>query len=105
MDAILGGDVVAGARVRDVATGEMSALDAAGVFVYIGLESNTLFLRDTLRLDETGHIPTDIWMRTELPGVFAAGDVRADSASQAIAAAGDGATAAIAARRYLRGLP
>jgi thioredoxin reductase (NADPH) len=69
--------------------------------VYIGLEPNTVFLRDTLRLDEDGHVPTDIWMRTELPGVFAVGDVRRDSASQAIAAAGDGATAALAARRFL----
>lgn len=105
VDEILGGDVVTGARVRDVVTGETSSLEAAGIFIYIGLEPNTAFLRDALRLDETGHIPTDIWMRTELPGVFAVGDVRADSASQAIAAAGDGATAAIAARRYLEGLP
>jgi len=104
VDEILGGDVVAGARVRALGTGESSALEAAGVFIYVGLEPNTWFLRDTLRLDETGHIPTDIWMRTDLPGVFAVGDVRADSASQAIAAAGDGATAAIAARRYLGGL-
>jgi thioredoxin reductase (NADPH) len=56
---------------------------------------------DLLPLDQSGHIPTDIWMRTVLPGVFAAGDVRADSAAQAITAAGDGATAAIAAHRYL----
>ncbi len=105
VEAILGGDVVAGARVRDVTTGETSALEAAGVFIYIGLEPNTWFLRGTLRMDETGHVPTDIWMRTELPGVFAVGDVRAESASQAITAAGDGATAAIAARRFLEGLP
>ncbi len=60
------------------------------------------FATRKLRLDETaGHIPTGVWMRTELPGVLAAGDIRRDSVAQAIACAGDGATAAIAAHRYL----
>jgi thioredoxin reductase (NADPH) len=81
-----------------------TTLQAAGVFVYIGLEPNTDFLRGAPRLDESGHIPTDVWLRTELPGVFAAGDVRSNSASQAITAAGDGATAAIAAHRYLESI-
>ena len=101
VEEILGDNSVTGVRVRDLATDATSVLETSAVFIYIGLEPNTAFLRDTVLLDDTGHIPTDIWMRTELPGVFAAGDVRSDSASQAIAAAGDGATAAIAARRYL----
>jgi thioredoxin reductase (NADPH) len=54
-----------------------------------------------LPLDNAGHVPTDIWMRTPLPGLFAAGDIRQSSAAQLVSAAGDGATAAIAARRYL----
>ena len=60
-------------------------------------------LAGVLALDEDGRIPTDVWIRTELPGLFAAGDVTADSAGQAISAAGDGATAAVAAHRYLAG--
>jgi thioredoxin reductase (NADPH) len=103
VEDVLGDDTVQAVRVRDTVTGEVSTLDTDGLFVYIGLEPNTAFVRDILRLDDSGHIPTDVWMRTELPGVFAAGDIRSDSASQAVSAAGDGATAAIAAYRYLRG--
>ena len=58
-------------------------------------------LEGVVALDEHGCIPTDIWMRTEREGLFAAGDVRADAPGQAITAAGDGATAAVAAHRYL----
>ena len=76
-------------------------METSAVFIYVGLDQNTAFVQNIIRVDESGRIPTDIWMRTELAGVFAVGDVRSNSASQAITAAGDGATAAIAARRYL----
>ena len=89
-------------QYRDTVSGKMGQLATAGVFVYAGLVPNTDFLRNVLRLDESGHIPTDVWLQTELPGIFAAGDIRSNSASQAVTAAGDGATAAIAAGRYLR---
>ena len=59
---------------------------------------------DLLPLDAGGHIPVDIRMRTALPGLFAAGDIRQHSAAQLAASAGDGATAAISARRYLESL-
>ena len=101
VEEVLGEDVVIGVRVRDVATGQEDRVELAGLFVYAGLEPNTALLQGLLRLDEDGRIPTDVWMRTERPGLFAAGDIRRDSASQAITAAGDGATAAIAAHRYL----
>ena len=58
-------------------------------------------LAGVVALDERGCVATDTWMRTDSPGLFAAGDVRADSAGQAVTAAGEGATAAIAAHRYL----
>jgi len=58
-------------------------------------------LREFGVLDPAGRVATDAWMRTARAGLFAAGDIRADSAAQAITAAGDGATAAIAAHRYL----
>lgn len=89
-------------RYRDAVSGALEQMATAGVFVYAGLVPNSDFLRQALRLDESGHIPTDIWLQTELPGVFAAGDIRSNSASQAVTAAGDGATAAFAAVRYLR---
>jgi thioredoxin reductase (NADPH) len=101
VDAILGDQALTGIRVRDRVTDTVTNVAVAGLFIYVGLRPNTAFVADLLPLDQSGHIPTDIWMRTVLPGVFAAGDVRADSAAQAITAAGDGATAAIAAHRYL----
>ena len=101
VEQILGNGRVSAVQVRELATGRQSVVEVAGLFPYVGLEPNTGFLVGTLRLDQSAHIPTDLWLRTELPGVFAAGDVRQDSASQAITSAGDGATAAIAAHRYL----
>jgi len=62
----------------------------------------TAFLRGMLALDSSGRIETDIMMRTSVEGIFAAGDIRKDSVALLAAAAGDGATAAIAAFRYLK---
>lgn len=102
IEEVLGDDTVAGVRVRDLASREVSQVDLSGLFVYIGMQPNTSLLRDLVTLSKTGHVPTDARMRTELPGLFAAGDIRQDSASQAITAAGDGATAAIAAHCYIK---
>jgi len=100
--AIEGEDVVQRLHVEEVKTGAWSTLDVAGVFPYLGLTPNTQFLNGLVPLNAPGQILTDLWMRTAVPGVLAAGDVRGDSARQLIAAAGDGATAALAAIRYLR---
>jgi thioredoxin reductase (NADPH) len=90
-------------RLRAVSTGASRLHQADGVFVYVGLEPNTAFLRGVLALDACGHIETDVNMRTSVEGIFAAGDIRKSSVAQLAAAAGDGATAAIAAYRYLSG--
>ena len=89
-------------QLEDVTTGQPSRLDVAGVFLYIGLTANTQFLGDLVPLNAKGQIVTDLWMRTATPGVLAAGDVRSDSSRQLVSAAGDGATAALAAIRYVR---
>jgi len=102
IEEILGESVVTGARVRS--NGGTQEIAADAVFVYIGLQANSGLLQGIADLDERGHVRTDIWMRTSAQGLFAAGDVRADSASQAVTAAGDGATAALAADRYLKSL-
>ena len=104
VDEIIGGDKVEAVRLRNVKTGEESVLDVAGVFVYIGLHPNTDFVRDLLPLDRAGHVVVNLWMETGVPGVFAAGDARIDSARQVVSAAGDGATAAIKADHYLTDL-
>jgi thioredoxin reductase (NADPH) len=102
VEEILGDGAVSAIRWRDLATGAVQTKSARGVFVYIGLEPNTAFLRGVVALDAAGHIETDAMMRTSLAGVFAAGDIRKNSVAQLAAAAGDGATAAISAFRYLR---
>jgi len=103
VDSIMGEGQVEGVGVTDIASGETSRVDLSGVFIYVGLEPNSDYLSDLLPLDGGGHIPTDIWMRTSVEGIFAAGDIRQNSAAQLITSAGDGATAAIAAQRYLAG--
>jgi len=87
--------------LNQVKTGDSSFLDAAGVFISIGFKPDTDYLKGILPLDATGHIITNDKMETEIPGILAAGDIRHNSARQAIAAAGDGATAAIYAGKFL----
>ncbi len=89
-------------QLEDVTQGTPSTLEVAGVFLYIGLTANTQFLGDLVPFNARGQIVTDLWMRTATPGVLAAGDVRSDSSRQLVSAAGDGATAALAAIRYVR---
>ena len=101
--AVLGDDRVEGVAVEDAVTGETSRIDLSGLFIYVGLEPNSQYLEGLVALDSGGHVPTDIWMRTELPGLLAAGDIRQSSSAQLVSAAGDGATAAIAAHRYVVG--
>lgn len=101
VEEILGDETVTGVRLRNVLTGATTVLPVAGVFVFIGLSPNAQYLRDKLPLDDGGHIRVDEWMETGIPGLYAAGDVRANSARQAVTAAGDGVTAAIRADHYI----
>jgi thioredoxin reductase (NADPH) len=103
IEEILGDDVVTGARVRDLHLREVSQVDLAGLFIYVGLQPNTEFLHSVVKLSDSGHVPTDASMKTARDGLYAVGDIRQDSAAQAITSAGDGATAAIAAYRYIKG--
>ena len=102
VEEVLGDDVVTGARVRNLASGEVSQIDLAGLFVYVGLQPNTEILQSIVNLSDGGYVPTDASMKSSRDGLYAAGDIRRDSASQAITSAGDGATAAIAAYRYIK---
>ena len=101
VEEIEGKTLVNRIKLRQVITGEISSLDVAGVFMSIGFSPNTDYLKGILSLDPVGHIITNEKMETEIPGVFAAGDIRHDSARQAITAAGDGATAAIYAGKFV----
>ncbi len=101
VEEILGEDGVTGVRICDTASGVTTELDTEAAFIFIGLQPNAEFLDGIVPLTKSGHIPTDDRMRTARPGLFAAGSVRADNAGQAVAAAGDGASAALAAHAYL----
>ena len=96
---VIGEGAVTGIRVRS-ADGE-TVEPVHGLFVYVGLDPNSASVADLVPLDNSGHIPVGLSMDTPQPGLFAAGDIRQQSAAQLVASAGDGATAAIAAFRYI----
>ncbi|MFC1906413.1 thioredoxin-disulfide reductase [Chloroflexota bacterium] len=101
IEKIEGVDFVKRIRLRQVKTREEAVLEVAGIFMSVGLKPNTGYLRGILPLDATGHIITNEKMETKIPGIFAAGDIRYGSVRQVITAAGDGATAAIYAEKFL----
>lgn len=88
--------------VQDRATGEAKEWKYDGVFVFIGLTPNSGLIKGRVHTDPHGFVVTDERLMTSLPGLFAAGDVRAGSTKQAAAAAGEGATAALMMREYLK---
>jgi thioredoxin reductase (NADPH) len=101
VNAILGEDGVSGVRLLH-GDGSTCEVAADGVFIYAGLAPASGFLDGTLRLDAAGRIVTDAHFASSLPGVFAAGDIRAGAGWLLATAAGEGAGAAAAASRYLR---
>ena len=101
VDSIIGDKLVRAIRLRNVKTGKGSSLETSGVFVAVGLHPNTGYLKGLLTLDEGGFILVSGQMETRVQGIYAAGDIRAGSIRQVVSAAGDGATAAVAAERFL----
>ncbi len=99
---IKGDDFVKAVVIKDRETGELKEIPAQGVFVYVGYQPYTDFVKGFVELDERGYIVTDRHMHTNVPGVFAAGDVRSGNLAQVAVAVGDGAKAAIAVREYLQ---
>ena len=87
---------------QDRATGESKEWHYDGVFVFIGLAPNSDLVKGKVQLDPHGFVLTDGTLMTTMPGLFAAGDVRAGSTKQAASAAGEGATAALMIRQYLK---
>jgi thioredoxin reductase (NADPH) len=87
--------------LENLATGETEEHHPDGVFVFIGLDPNTDFVKGVVDLDDRGFIATDMTFMTSLPGVFAAGDVRGGSTKQLASAVGEGAAVAIQIRGFL----
>jgi thioredoxin reductase (NADPH) len=104
-EEILGEKKVTGVRVRNVKTDQTQVIPADGVFIYVGLIPATKLFRDQVALDEAGYVVVDEHQQTSVPGVFAAGDVHNPEFRQCVIAAGSGATAAMAAERYLSSHP
>jgi thioredoxin reductase (NADPH) len=104
VEEVLGDRLLEGLELRNVKTGQEANLKVDGVFVAVGLMPHSQCFRGILEVDDVGYIIVDDSMSTSAPGIFAAGDIRRDSARQIAAAVGDGATAAMSAFRYLQGM-
>ncbi len=105
LDDVLGDTVVDGVRVVNNVSGEKTEIEVTGVFIAIGHKPNTDLFKGVIDMDETGYIITKgKSTKTNVPGVFAAGDVQDKEYRQAVTAAGTGCMAALDAERYLAAL-
>ncbi|MBO4317672.1 MAG: FAD-dependent oxidoreductase [Mailhella sp.] len=104
IESLEGQDALAAVHVRNVTTGEVRRIPADGLFIYVGNVPNADFVPAGVERDGKGFIVTDQEMRTAVPGIFAAGDIRVKGCRQVSSAVGDGATAATSAIAYLEQL-
>jgi len=101
VEEVKGQEAVEEIVVKNIKTGEIISYPTDGVFVAIGWEPNSGIVKGLVNLNERGYIITDENMATNVPGIFAAGDIREKSLRQVITAAADGAIAAVSAEKYI----
>ncbi|NLI93981.1 MAG: thioredoxin-disulfide reductase [Peptococcaceae bacterium] len=101
VEEIIGSDKVEKLSLKNVKTQEKEDLPVDGIFVYVGTQPNTQFVSGYFKTDERGYIITDELLRTNIAGVFAAGDIRNTPLRQVATAVGDGALAAVQVEKYL----
>ncbi|MEG6510331.1 thioredoxin-disulfide reductase [Desulforamulus ruminis] len=105
IEEVLGEENVEGVKIKNLKTGTSSELACQGVFLFVGMVPSTNYLKDSgIEMDKRGYIPVNDLMETNLEGVYAVGDNRVKYLRQVVSAAGDGATAAVAAERYIEEL-
>ena len=103
-EKIEGQNLVEGIVIKDMKNGEKKRLDVTGVFIEIGLVPNSDLVKDLVKLNKYGEVPITPACETEVPGLYAAGDVTDVPEKQIVVAAGEGAKAALQAQRYLQRL-
>ena len=101
VEAILGEDHVTGVRIVNVKTGDKREIKADGLFIAIGVRPNSELIKGKINMTEAGYVLTNDAMETNVPGVFAAGDIRQKPLLQLVTAAADGAIAAYSAQKYI----
>ena len=98
---IYGDSQVEGVKLKDLETGKIKKIPCSGVFISVGLKPNTEFIRGLVELDKKGFVKTRANLETNVPGVFACGDVRKNLLKQVVVACGEGALAAASAEKYI----
>ena len=101
-EKVLGQGMVEGLVIKDIKTGNSRQLDDTGIFIEIGLVPNSDMVKDLVKLNQDGEVPVNCSCETEVPGLFAAGDVTTVPEKQIVIAAGEGAKASLQAHRYLQ---
>ena len=104
VEKISGEKKVDGISIKNLKTGEAKPFKTDGIFIFVGHDPNTAFLKGFVELDNHNYVKTDLKMATSVPGVFAAGEVRSGAVKQLVAACGEGCEAALAAQYYLDNL-
>lgn len=105
IEEVLGEANVEGVKIKNLKTGRSTKLPCQGVFFFVGMIPSTHFIKESgIGMDRRGYIPVNDLMETDLEGVYAVGDNRVKYLRQVVSAAGDGATAAVAAERYIEEL-
>ncbi len=104
LTSINGDNQVNSILAKDRQTGKEKQTDVSGVFIYAGFLPNSKFLKDIVKLDSSGYIPTNEKMETSVPGIYAVGDIRSKKVRQIDVACGEGTIAAISVRDYINNL-
>lgn len=101
VDKVVGEDKVEAVRIKNVQTGDITEVPVDGVFIYVGTKSNSDLVKDLVEMDERGYIKTNEDTSTNVPGLYAAGDIRQKPLRQVVTAVADGAVAAVEVEKYL----